>query len=253
MARNGRAALITGAARRIGRALALSFAAEGWQIGLHYHNSAEAADEVRGLVEAEGVRCVAYAADLGQPAEAEALMATFLADFPEACLLINSASLFRRDRLADLEPTRWAEHMTVNALAPALLARGFAQAPAERLSVINLLDQKVGNLTPDFFSYTASKVALQAITRMLAMELAPKVRINAIAPGLVLQSGEQSIAGFERAYAATPLEIGPTVGEICRTASLLAESPSITGQVVAVDGGRQLLRSAPPYDDLPKD
>lgn len=250
---SGRAALITGAARRIGRALALGFAAEGWEIGLHYQSSAEAAAATQKEVQGLGVRCEAYQADFRAPDSAEGLVASFRRDFPDGSVLINSASVFRRDRLADLEPALWDEHMTVNALVPSLLIRAFAEAPVAQLCVINLLDQKVDSLTPDFFSYTVSKCALTAITRMLAMELAPKVRVNAIAPGLVLQSGNQSKRGFERAYAATPLEVGPTLEEICKAAALIAESPSMTGQVIAIDGGRHLMASRPPYDDLPKD
>jgi NAD(P)-dependent dehydrogenase (short-subunit alcohol dehydrogenase family) len=247
----GKAALITGAARRIGRALALHFAAEGWDVGLHYHSSAAAAAALEAEIAALGRCCRRYPADLAEPEAALAVAAAFRRDFPNARLLINSASIFRRDRLATLEPGLWDEHMRINALAPALLTRAFAAAPTGPMSVINLLDQKVGNLTPDFFSYTASKAALAAITRMLAMELAPTVRVNAIAPGLVLRSGAQTEPAFERAFAATPLGLGPTLGEICRAASLFADSPSITGQTIAIDGGRQLAPGRPPYDDLP--
>jgi len=250
---NVKAALITGAAHRIGRALALGFAGDGWDIGLHYNNSARAAAESQTRIRALGARCELYQSDFRRPEQAEALVSAFRRDFPEGSLLINSASIFRRDRLASLEPALWDQHMTINALLPALLTRAFAAAAVDGICVINLLDQKVGNLTPDFFSYTVSKCALLAITRMLALELAPKVRVNAIAPGLVLQSGDQSKKGFERAFNATPLEVGPSVEELCRAAALIAESPAMTGQVITIDGGRHMMASKPPYDDLPKD
>lgn len=247
------AALITGGARRIGRALALGFAAEGWDIGLHYQSSADAAAETQAEVRGLGVRCEVYRADFHAAERTQDLVAAFRDDFPDGRLLINSASIFRRDRLANLDVALWDEHLTVNALVPALLIRAFADSASATSCVINLLDQKVDNLTPDFFSYTVSKCALLAITRMLALELAPKVRVNALAPGLVLQSGDQSKKGFERAYTATLLEVGPTLEEICKAAVLIAESPSMTGQVITIDGGRHLMASKPPYDDLPKD
>jgi NAD(P)-dependent dehydrogenase (short-subunit alcohol dehydrogenase family) len=246
-----RATLITGAARRIARALALHFAAEGWDIGVHYRDSEAEARELAAEIAALGRRASLYRADLRDVAAIEALAAGFRHDFPAGDLLINSASVFERDRIDSLTPALWERHMAVNALAPALLCRAFVAGREGPLAVINFLDQKVANLTPDFFSYTASKVTLEAITRMLAMELAPRVRVNAIAPGLVLPSGRQSEESFQRAYNATPLQVGPTLNEICRAASLLAESPAITGQIITVDGGRHLVPGRPPYDDLP--
>lgn len=248
---SGKATLITGAARRIGRALALHFAAEGWDVGLHYRDSDTAAREVAAEIAALGRRGALYRADLEDAAAVQALAMDFRRDFPAGVLLINSAAIFERDRIDSLSPALWQRHMAVNALAPALLSRAFTSGREGPLAVINFLDQKVANLTPDFFSYTASKVALAAVTRMLAMELAPRVRVNAIAPGLVLPSGRQSEENFRLAYAATPLKVGPTLAEICRAAVLLAESPSITGETITIDGGRHLVPGRPPYDDLP--
>jgi len=247
----GNAVLITGAARRIGRALALHFAAEGRDVGVHYRDSADEARRLADDVAALGRHAALYRADLSDAEAVDTLASDFVRDFPDGDLLINSASIFERDRIGNLSPTLWERHMTVNALAPALLTRAFTSGRDGPLAVINFLDQKVANLTPDFFSYTVSKVALEAITRMLAMELAPSVRVNAIAPGLVLPSGRQGEESFRRAYSQTPLKVGPTLEEICRVASLLAASGSITGQTIAVDGGRHLVPGRPPYDDLP--
>lgn len=246
------AALITGAARRIGRAIAVHLAREGWDIGVHYNTSRAEALSLQGEILAAGVECRLYEADLNGQAAAERLAEAWIGDFPHASLLVNSASIFKRDTVATLTPELWDEQLRINALVPILLTRAFHRLGAGQSCVINMLDQKVANATPDFFSYTISKLALHNATRMLAMSLWPKTRVNGIAPGLVLRSGDQTEEQFQQAHNRTPLGVGPSLEEICRAVSLLAGTPSVTGQVITIDGGRH-LQIKYPFDDLPKE
>jgi NAD(P)-dependent dehydrogenase (short-subunit alcohol dehydrogenase family) len=247
-----KAALITGSARRIGRAIAAHLAREGWDIGIHYNTSREEAQSLADDVKAAGVDCRLYPANLNDPATADPLAKACLADFPHTRLLVNSASIFKKDTVATLNPALWDEHLRINALAPILLTRAFHRFCPQQHCVINMLDQKVANATPDFFSYTISKLALHNATRMLAMSLWPKTRVNGIAPGLVLRSGDQTEEQFKAVHSRTPLGIGPSLQEICQAVVLLADTPSITGQVITIDGGRHLLNKFP-FEDLPKE
>ena len=247
-----KAALITGAARRIGRAIATHLAGEGWDIGIHYNTSRQDAQSLADEVKAAGVDSRLYPADLNDPAAADRLVEVCVKDFPHASLLVNSASVFKKDTIANLRPELWDEHLRINALAPILLTRAFHRFCTRQHCVINMLDQKVTNATPDFFSYTISKLALHNATRMMAMSLWPKTRVNGIAPGIVLRSGDQTEAQFKAVHNRTPLGIGPSLAEICRAVVLLADTPSITGQVITIDGGRHLLIKFP-FDDLPKE
>jgi NAD(P)-dependent dehydrogenase (short-subunit alcohol dehydrogenase family) len=184
-----------------------------------------------------------YAADLSDPAAADRLAEECMRDFPHASLLVNSASIFKKDTVATLSPSLWEEHLHINALSPILLTRAFHRLGKGQNCVINMLDQKVTGVTPDFFSYTISKLALHNATRMLAMSLWPKTRVNGIAPGLVLRSGDQTEEQFRQVHNRTPLGVGPSLPEICRAVALLAETPSITGQVITIDGGRHCSSS----------
>ena len=247
-----KAALITGSARRIGRAIAVYLAGEGWDIAAHYNTSRQEALSLQTEVKAAGVDCRLYAADLSDPAAADRLAEECMRDFPHASLLVNSASIFKKDTVATLSPSLWEEHLHINALSPILLTRAFHRLGKGQNCVINMLDQKVTGVTPDFFSYTISKLALHNATRMLAMSLWPKTRVNGIAPGLVLRSGDQTEEQFRQVHNRTPLGVGPSLPEICRAVALLAETPSITGQVITIDGGRHLLIKFP-FEDLPRE
>jgi NAD(P)-dependent dehydrogenase (short-subunit alcohol dehydrogenase family) len=247
-----KAALITGSARRIGRAIAVYLAGEGWDIAAHYNTSRQEALSLQAEVNAAGVDCRLYAADLSDPAAADRLAEECMRDFPHVSLLVNSASIFKKDTVATLSPSLWEEHLHINALSPILLTRAFHRLGKGQNCVINMLDQKVTGVTPDFFSYTISKLALHNATRMLAMSLWPKTRVNGIAPGLVLRSGDQTEEQFRQVHNRTPLGVGPSLPEICRAVALLAETPSITGQVITIDGGRHLLIKFP-FEDLPRE
>ncbi|MCP4933427.1 MAG: SDR family oxidoreductase [bacterium] len=249
-----RAVLITGAAHRVGKAIALYLVENEWDVGIHYRDSKEAGEQVAKEARRFGATVKTYQADLLDPEQAKQLIADFTSDFANGSdrelLLINSASTYERDCLHDFEIDLWHRHMDLNTLAPVLLTKEFTHQAKTPRCVINILDQKVTNLTPDFLSYTVSKYALFGITKMLAMELAPNCRVNGIALGLVLQSGDQTDEEFQKEFTNTPLKKGPALAEICKVVTLIAETGSMTGQILTLDGGRHMVRPVPPYDDF---
>jgi NAD(P)-dependent dehydrogenase (short-subunit alcohol dehydrogenase family) len=238
-------ALVTGAAQRLGRAMSRALAARGYAIAVHYHSSSGAADElVREVRQAGGV-AAAFAADLAQPESASGLIHRIAADWGAPVCLVNNASLFSGDRVDSFTIESWQQHMDVNLRAPALLCRAFASAlPKEAKGlIVNMLDEAVLRPGPTFFSYTVSKAALAAMTEMLAQVLAPRIRVNAIAPGLVLNSGHPSEGAFRRAHRNTLLGRGPGVDSIVRALEYLVDAEEVTGQVLYVDAGKHLMQS----------
>ena len=236
-------ALITGAGRRIGRAIAQDLAGRGWAIGVHYHHSA---DDAHALVEAivkGGGKAVALAADLADEDAAEALIPQCSAALGTPSLLINNASLFENDSLATATASSWAAHMAVNLRAPLVLTQGLmAGLGAEEAgNVINMLDQRVWNLSADFLSYTTAKAGLWTLTRTLALACAPRVRVNGIGPGPALPSARQSQAQFDASCARLPLARGTGPEEICTAVRFILDSPAMTGQMIALDGGEHLV------------
>jgi NAD(P)-dependent dehydrogenase (short-subunit alcohol dehydrogenase family) len=236
-------ALITGAGRRIGRSLAEALAADGYQLALHYRTArAETEALADQLAEAHGVACVAMAANLVAIDEVEGLVDRARAAIGEIDLLLNNASVFEEDDLAHLDPAIWQRQLDVNLRAPLFLARDFARAlaPNRPGHIVNLLDRKVARLRPDYFSYTVSKAALYAATELLAMELAPQIRVNAIAPGLTLPSGGQSEKEFADEQARAPLGRNATPAMVVDALRYLNSAPAVTGQTLYVDGGERL-------------
>ncbi|MGE5651167.1 MAG: SDR family oxidoreductase [Bacillota bacterium] len=237
-------ALVTGAAKRIGRTIALALARHGWDVVVHYHRSAdEAAVTVRDI-EALGRRAVALHCELSDEQAVKALLpeAARLMDATISCV-VNNASLFEHDGAADFSLARLDAHMHANLGAPVLLAQALHDmvpigAPGV---VINLLDQKLFNLNPDFLSYTLSKAALQAATTMLAQALAPKLRVVGVAPGITLVSGDQTEEGFAKAHTKTPLGRSSTPNDVAATVCFAADNPAITGTTLLVDGGQHLI------------
>ena len=236
-------ALVTGAARRIGRAIALGLARDGFDVAVHYGSSrAEALATVDDVV-ALGRRAVALDCDLADPDATAALMARAREALGPVSCLVNNASLFDYDNAQDFSAQQLARHMQVNVSAPLLLARSLhAQLPAGGQGVvINLLDQKLYNLNPDFLSYTLSKAALHTATTMLAQALAPTVRVVGIAPGITLVSGEQSAEGFTMAHQATPLGRSSTLDDVADSVCYVARARALTGTTLLVDGGQHLI------------
>lgn len=234
--------LVTGAARRLGRAIALDLAAHGWTVGAHYLSASSEAIDVVNEIERRGGRAAALCTDLADP--------TACADLIEACAealgpptcLINNAARFERDTLETLSTRSWQVHLDVNLRAPVLLTQAFAKALPEGASgnVINLIDQKVLRPNPDYFSYTVAKAALWTATQMMAQALAPRIRVNAVAPGPVLKSIGQKEADFEQEYRSTPLKRRVAPQEVAAAVRFLLETPSITGQIIALDSGQHL-------------
>jgi NAD(P)-dependent dehydrogenase (short-subunit alcohol dehydrogenase family) len=237
-----RAALVTGAARRVGRALALDLAAQGFDVAVHYRQSRAAAQAVVAAIQAQGRRAVALAADLADEAQTAGLIGAAAAALGPLSLLVNNAAVFGYDRPETADPDSWQRHMAVNLRAPLVLTQGLVAGLPEGAAaeVVNLIDERVLNLSPHYTSYTVSKAGLWVLTRHLALALAPRVRVNAIAPGPVLPPAAMSEEAFAALCRATPLGRGPSLDEICRTLRLILAAPAMTGQMITLDGGRHL-------------
>lgn len=240
-------ALVTGAAHRIGRAIALDLAKAGWAVAVHYKESEEAAGTTAAEIEASGGRARAIHADLARAADAEQLIPRVAGALGPVACLINNASVFENDALGSATAETWDAHLDTNLRAPMLLMQSFAAGLPDGAegNIINILDQRVWNLTPHFMSYTVSKAGLWTLTQTAALALAPHIRVNGIGPGPVLPSSRQNESDFERQVAALPLGHGPEVEEICATVRFILEAKSMTGQMIALDGGQHLSWGAP--------
>ncbi len=243
-----RNALVTGAGRRIGRAIALDLARAGWAVAVHYNSSAQAAGEVAAEIEAGGGRAVALKAELSDEAQAAALVPDAAAALGPLGCLINNASAFENDSVETADRASWDRHMDANLRAPFVLTQAFARALPEAAGgvVINLLDQRVWNPTPFFLSYTLSKAGLWTLTQTLAMALAPRIRVNGIGPGPALPSARQTPEQFARQCAMMPLGRGTSPAEICAAVRFILAAKAMTGQMIALDGGQHLGWSQPP-------
>lgn len=252
---NEKRALVTGAGARLGRAMALHLAGRGYDVAVHYAGSEAGAAETVRLCEAQGVRAVALQADLLDLTETQSLV-------PRAAealggrltLLINNASIFEYDRIDTLTPESWDRHVNSNLRGPVLLTQAFAQQapgagsdgePLSTALVVNMLDQRVLKLTPEFMSYTIAKMGLWAFTRTAAQALAPAIRVNAIGPGPTMRGSRQSEEHFARQRAATVLERGSDPDDITAALGYLIDAKAVTGQMIAVDGGQHLAWQTP--------
>lgn len=245
---------MTGAAKRLGREIALEFARQGWDVAVHYGRSEQEAQETIREIEMMGVKAQAFQADLADEAATKNLFLAVSKIFPNLACLVNSASIFEYDRAnsgTPLSGKSLQDHMQVNLTAPILLSQlmlefqkskpnTFGVIPA----VIQLLDQKLINLNPDYLSYTLSKAALLSSVELLAMDFAPHLRVVGLAPGISLPSGDQTMDGFSKAHQMTPLGRSSTPADIAKAAVFLADSSAITGTTLYVDGGQHLLPSS---------
>ena len=242
-AQPARVALVTGAGRRLGRAIALGMARAGWDVAVHYRASEQEAQQVVAEIAAMGRRAAALHCELADEAAVRTLLPRAVAALGAVHCVVNSASLFEYDSASDFSAALLDKHMRANVAAPLMLAQALhAATPAgQQAVVINLLDQKLYNLNPDFLSYTLSKAALHTATTMLAQQLAPTVRVVGIAPGLTLVSGDQTEAGFAQAHQQTPLGRSSTPQDIVDSVLYAATARALTGTTLLVDGGQHLM------------
>lgn len=242
-----KSALVTGGARRIGRAICEGLAAAGFDIAVHANASLAEAEALAQELRQQGVQAVALTADLRHEAEARQLVA----DADEALgglgVVVNNASRFEPDRLTDFERDVWDGHFDLHVRAPSVIVREFARlrAPDEKGLVVNIVDQRVWAPTPNYYSYMLSKAALAMATKTMAMTLAPDIRVNAIGPGPTLPNARQSEADFERQSTSLLLGQGPGLEEFARTILYFHSTPSVTGQMIALDGGQHLAWETP--------
>jgi NAD(P)-dependent dehydrogenase (short-subunit alcohol dehydrogenase family) len=240
--KDGPVALVTGAGRRIGAAIARDLARHGWAVAIHYRASKGEAEALAGEIEAAGGRTATIACDLAREAEVETLVPRAVKALGPLTCLINNASVFEMDKIDSVTRESWDRHIETNLRAPLVLSQAFArQLPAGMNgNIVNLLDQRVWKLTPYFLSYTVAKSALWTLTRTLALALAPGIRVNGIGPGPALPSERQSLEQFRHQQAAVPLQHGPELAEIAAAVRFILASPSMTGQMIALDGGEHL-------------
>ena len=250
-----RTVLLTGAAKRLGKAIALHFAKAGWNVVLHYGNSKQDAIDTLEQIKALGVRAIAIQANLAQPDAIKALFQASVDEFSRVDCLINSASVFEYDRPSQkanmVTQSGLVRNMQVNLAAPVLLAQEMfhhlQKQPARNDGLvpvtIQLLDQKLINLNPDYFSYTLSKSALLTATEMMALDFAPTLRSVGLAPGITLPSGKQTEAEFLQAHQMTPMGYSSSADDIAQAALFIANAKAITGTTIYVDGGQHLIPS----------
>jgi NAD(P)-dependent dehydrogenase (short-subunit alcohol dehydrogenase family) len=238
-----RSILITGAAKRIGRQMALDMADEGWDVAVHCNHSMADAQDVVALIRAKGRRAVVVQGDLAHGDIAERLIAQSVAGIGPLTALINNASIFETDIVGEITAESWQRHLDINLRAPVMLAQAFAKQLPKGVhgNIINIIDQRVWKLNPRFFSYTMSKSGLWTATRTLAQALAPHIRVNAIGPGPALPSARMDDEEFAKQESLTLLGIGTSPTEISQAAKFILSQPALTGQMIALDGGQHLV------------
>jgi NAD(P)-dependent dehydrogenase (short-subunit alcohol dehydrogenase family) len=250
-------ALVTGGAIRLGREIALYLAQQGFDVAVHYASSTEAANETVGEIQAIGRKSVALQANLLEEVGSQPLIGRAVEGLGGSLtLLVNNASIFEHDTIETATRLSWDRHMESNLRAPFVLTQEFAKQalktkidemgePIAQGLVVNMLDQRVRKLTPDFMSYTLAKMGLWALTQTAARALAPNIRVNAIGPGPTVQGLRQSTQHFTRQRAATVLERGSNPNDITAALGYLINAPAITGQLLCVDGGQHLAWKTP--------
>ena len=239
--------LVTGAAKRIGRTMAIDLAEDGWDVAVHCNTSIAEAEEVANNIRNIGRRAVVVCGDLSDAEVPEKLIIEASRALGGLTCLINNASLFEPDEVGTITQASWAEHLDTNLRAPVFLSQAFARQlpPATEGNIISIIDQRVWKLNPRFFSYTTSKSGLWTATRTLAQALAPRIRVNAIGPGPALPSIRMDQAEFDKQAALTLLGRGTSPGEISAAVKFILSQPALTGQMIALDGGQHLVWQTP--------
>lgn len=237
-----RVALVTGAAQRLGRSTAVALAEAGFDVAVHCHRSIAAAEELAVVLRGMGRRATVLKADLASEAEVQRLIFLAAEVLGPLGVLINNASMFERDEWDDASRASWDAHIEPNLRAPFVLMQNFARGLPQKAegAIVNLLDQRVWSLTPHFISYTVSKFGLWGLTQAMALALAPRIRVNGIGPGPTLPNSRQTTEQFRRQFESVPLGHGPSPDEVARAVIAILCLPSLTGQMLALDGGQHL-------------
>lgn len=250
-------ALVTGAGRRLGRAMALYLGGRGYDVAVHYAGSRDEAEAVAAEIRAMGRKAVTVAADVLVEAQVQRLVPEAVAALGgPLTVLVNNASIFEHDDFSTATRESWDRHIESNLRAPFVLTQAFAAQvpdpvideagePVAQGVIVNMVDQRVWKMTPEFASYTVAKAGLWALTQTAAQGLAPRVRVNAIGPGPTLRGGRQTAEAFAAQRAATVLKRGAHPQDICTALGFLVDSPAVTGQMIAVDGGQHLAWETP--------
>jgi NAD(P)-dependent dehydrogenase (short-subunit alcohol dehydrogenase family) len=245
-------ALVTGGSKRIGRSIVEDLASNGYAVAIHCNSSPDEASALADQIKATGGRAIVVQADLTDRAAVTDLIPHAISKLGPISLLVNNASVFEDDALGTLDHANWDAHFDVHLRAPVFLSEGFAtqnDGHHEGL-IVNIIDQRVLRLNPLFFSYTLSKSALWTATKTMAQALAPRIRVNAIGPGPTLKNARQKDADFAKQIKLLPLKHAPALAEFGRTIRYFDETPSITGQMIAIDGGQHLYWQAPDVVDI---
>ena len=237
--------LVTGAAKRLGRAIALHLAGAGWNVAIHYHGSATEAEEVADAARGSGVKAATFKANLSREEETAGLIGRAAAELGPLTALVNSASIFENDDWQSASRASWDAHMETNLRAPFLLSQTFARQIPGKGAIVNIVDQRVLKPTPQFISYSLSKAGLHWITTTLAQALGPNIRVNAIGPGPTMRNARQSEEDFTRQRDATILKRGAEPEDVAKAVRYLLEADAVTGQMLAVDGGQHLIWQTP--------
>ena len=234
--------LITGAATRVGKAIALHFAERGWNIAIHYFRSSSKAKKLKKIIEQKLVKAALIKADLKNPKQAEKIISIAKKKLGTIDCLVNNAALFEKDDIANFTTKSWNDHLNINLLAPTILTKQFAKQASKKTvsNIINIIDQRIFNLTPFFMSYTISKSGLQTLTKTMAMRLGPNIKVNALAPGPTIKSKRQTDRHFRNQVKSTLLKKSVRTEDICDTVEFLINNNSITGQIIAIDSGQNL-------------
>ncbi|MDK1384948.1 SDR family oxidoreductase [Sinorhizobium sp. 8-89] len=252
MTRTLKAALVTGGARRIGKAIVEDLAAHGFAVAIHANGSFAEAEALAKSLAANAVKAVALKADLTDSAAASRVITEATALLGPLDLLVNNASVFKKDSLDAFDEQVWERHFALHVKAPSLLARDFARQRPDDVSglVINVIDQRVWSPNPRFYSYMLSKSALWTATQTMAQALAPHIRVNGIGPGPTLPNERQKQSDFQAQVDALILKRGPALDEFGRAIRFLFDTPSVTGQMIALDGGQHLAWETPDIREI---